>query len=136
MDADFSELYELVESLESAPKNFGPYARKAVEVTARKVKDSTVSKVKGRKQLGHAAYAIDYELQGFSGPSSGIDAEIGYNKGFSAGRLGNLIEFGAPGSLNRLSPGSELQRSLAENQEDFVRGLAIALDDSLKASRL
>lgn len=137
MSADFSELTELARDFDSVPEKSGPYIRKAVEVSARKVKDASRSKVQSRKYFRQAASAIDYELVGTQGAGvTVLDAEVGYNKSIDAGKLGNLIEFGAPGASNRLAPGSELQRSLVENQDDFVNGLEKALNDGLRATIL
>jgi hypothetical protein len=136
LSADFSELSVLAADLGAAPKNVGPNVRKALEVTARKVKDSARDAVRGRRHWKQAARSIDYELKGFQGFGvSVLEAEIGYNKE-SSGNLGNLMEFGAPGSKNRLRPGRELQTSLQKNRDDFVKGLGIAVDDSLKAAKL
>lgn len=137
MDADFSDLNILAQDLENVPSKAGPLIRKAVEVTANKVKSSARERVSGRKELDHAATAIDYELKGFQGfGATVLDAEIGYNKGKSAGKLGNLVEFGAPNAGNQLAPGGELQAALGQNEADFESGLAKAIDDALRASGL
>lgn len=136
MDADFSELMQLSEDLESAPKTLPKYLRKALDVTSIKVKKDAQATVKGRKGLGHAAGAIDYELKGSSGSVSEMSSEVGYNKGKPAGALGNLIEFGAPNSGNQLSPSHDLGNALLNNEDDFVHGLEKAVDDALKASKL
>jgi len=158
MDADFSELIALSMDLDNVPRNAGPKIRQAVEISARNVKDAAQAKVRGRTILGHAAQSIDYELKGFQGfGATVLDAEIGYNKGKPAGALGNLIEFGAPGARAHmlvrgrrgwrnvpvpgspsrpLAPGTELQRALAETEDDFVNGLDIAIEDSLREAGL
>ena len=136
MDADFGELDRLAIDLARAPAALPKYLRKSLEVTARNVKDDARKTVGARKYFKGGASAIDYELTGFSGAVSGMDAEIGYNKGVRAGRLGNLIEFGAPRSNNSLPPGSELQKALAANREDFERGVLAAVDDALREVNL
>lgn len=154
---DFSEVMQLAADLEEAPKNLPKYLRKSLEVTARKVKNAARDKVKGREMLSQAAAAIDYELDGYTGPTSGMSAEVGYRKGFGAGALGNLVEFGAPRArevilvkskggvywlakkdapIKALAPGMELQRSLHENEDDFQRGVEAALDDAMKEVNL
>ncbi len=134
---DFSELDTLAADLDGAASNVGPYARKAVEVSARNVKDGARRRVRGRKHFKQGANAIDYELKGFQGfGATVLDAEIGYDKDHASGKLGNLIEYGAPGASNQLAPGSELQAALQETREDFVTGIEQAVDDALKASRL
>ncbi len=136
MDVDFGELDRLAADLGSAPQTLPKYLRKALEGTARDVKDDAVKRVGSRKYFKGGASAIDYELSGFSGAASGMDAEIGYNKSRRAGRLGNLIEFGAPRSNNSLPPGGELQKALTANREDFERGIVAAVDDALREVNL
>ena len=137
MNVDFSELDRLAADLGKASSGAGPFIRKAVEVTARNVKDDARKLVRSRRHFRQAANAIDYELTGSQMfGSTVLDAEIGYNKGTASGRLGNLIEFGAPRSNNSLPPGGELHKALALNRQDFVDGLSEALDDGLKASGL
>lgn len=135
---DFSELTELAADIESAPGKLPRYLRKAVEVTARNVKDGARERVSRRKGFSQAAGAINYDVEDVSNglTTGGVDAEIGYNKHWRAGRLGNLIEFGAPGSTNRLPPGGELQDALHEQRGDFETGIERAVDDALKAAGL
>lgn len=133
MDVDVSELDRLAADLGSVGDNSGPFVRKAVEVAARNVKNDARDAVRGRKHFKGGASAIDYELKGFQGfGATVLDAEIGYDKGKPGGKLGNLIEFGAPRSNNSLPPGSELQTALKKNQGDFESGLEKAVDDALR----
>lgn len=158
MDADFSELIALAVDLERVSTNAGPHIRKAVEATAFDVKKDAVKKVRGRKMLGQAATAIDYELKGFQGfGATVLDAEIGYDKGKPGGPLGNLVEFGAPrapevrrirdkqgnpqwipvkGTSKPLPPGSELQGALQENEDNFIERLDAAIDDAMEEAGL
>jgi hypothetical protein len=132
VEFDFSELNELAADLESASDRLPKHLAKALGVTSKNVKESAQKKVQGRKHFKQAAAAIDYELSGYSGAVSGMTSEIGYNKGRPAGRLGNLLEFGAPGAGNHLAPGGELQDALHENEDDFVTGIDRAVDDALR----
>lgn len=136
MDADFSELMSLATDLDEAPANLPKYLRKALDVTSIKVKKDAQATVKGRKGLGHAAGAIDYELDGKSGAVSEMSSEIGYDKGKPAGALGNLIEFGAPNAGNHLSPSHDLGNALLANEGDFVKGVAAAADDAMREAGL
>ncbi len=150
---DFSEVMELAANFESAPAALPKYLRKSLEVTSRKVKNGAQEKVKRREMVAQAAPAIDYELGGSSGTVSTMSSDIGYRKGFGAGALGNLVEFGAPRArevilvknkhgvywlakpdapIRSLAPGMELQRSLHENEDDFEKGVLAAIDDSLR----
>lgn len=128
---DFSALGALAADLESAPDALPKHLGKALGVTSRRVKESAQKRVRGRKHFRQAASAIDYELSWYSGSVSGMSSEIGYNKDRPAGRLGNLVEYGAPRSGNRLSPGGELQDALHENEDDFQRGVEAAVSDAL-----
>lgn len=132
MDADFTELLSLAADLEGAPDNLPKYLGKALGVTSKKVKESAAKKVGGRKHFSQAASAIDYELTGYSGAVSGMSSEIGYNKDKDAGKLGNLVEFGAEKANHQLAPGGELQAALRENEGDFEIGVSAAVDDAMK----
>lgn len=136
MADDFSELMELAADIDSASTALPKYLAKALGVTSKKVKESAQDRVRGRKHFKQAASAIDYELDGYSGTSSGMSSEIGYNKGQPAGNLGNLVEFGAPSSGNSLAPGGELQAALTENEGDFVRGVEAAAADAMREANL
>ena len=136
MDAEFSELMTLSADIEAAPKALPKYLRKALDVTSIKVKKDAQATVKGRKGLGHAAGAIDYELKGSSGSVSEMSSEVGYNKGKPAGALGNLIEYGAPNSGNQLAPSHDLGNALLANEGDFVDGIEKAAADALAEVRL
>lgn len=136
MDADFSELMSLAADIEDAPKALPKYLRKALDVTSIKVKKDAQATVKGRKGLGHAAGAIDYELKGSSGSVSEMSSEIGYDKGKPAGALGNLIEFGAPNSGNQLAPSHDLGNALLANEGDFVKGVEAAAADAMREAGL
>jgi hypothetical protein len=134
---DFSELDRLAADLGTVSTNAGPFINSAVQRTSINVKKAAARKVGARKHFKQAAAAIDYEvktLQAFG--TSQVQAEIGFNKDRPAGQLGNLTEFGAPGSRNALTPGNELQSALAENQQDFIEGLDKALGDALRGSGL
>ena len=155
MADDFSELYQLAADLEKGPDVLSLYVRKAIQVTSNKVKKDAQASVQGRKNLGHAASAITYETKE---SSTGVSSEIGYDKGRGAGKLGNLIEFGAPnarammnvrgkggkwvtvpvpgGGMKPLPPSHDLGNALLNNEEDFVYGLERARDDAMKASGL
>jgi len=128
-DFDFSQVQSLSADLSKAAMEVAPFATKAVEVTARNVKDAARKSVGSDRYFKAAAAKIAYDMQ----PSAdGIGAEIGYDKG-GAGNLGNLREFGAPGSPNHLAPHDDLANALHENEDDFQHGLEVAIADSLKA---
>jgi hypothetical protein len=127
---DLSELNKLAADLGTVAGKAGPKLRSAIEYTSVEVKKGAQQKVGRRKHFKQAAAGIDYEVK--SG-LTGIEAEVGYSKDRSdAAKLGNLVEFGAPGSKNALTPGNELQRSLKENEGDFLTGIEKAAGDALR----
>lgn len=132
MADDFSELMALAADLGDAAAA-SPFVRKAVQVTANKVKQDARDSASGRKDIGHASRAIDYEL---SESNSGVEAEIGYNKDQPAGRLGALVEFGGLHAGNHLAPSHDLGNALLNNENDFEAGLARAVDDALREAGL
>lgn len=130
---DLLELDHLAADLGAAGTAAAPFVRKAVEVTARHVKDDTRKVVQDDKYFKRIAGSIDYDLDDKLGQ---VDAEIGYNKDIPAGRLGNIREYGAPGSPNSIAPHNDLTTALTHNQSDFVKGIEIAASDALKAKGL
>lgn len=136
IQVDTSELNELAASFDRAAYGLAGFVSKALNITALRIKRGSVAKVRARRRWRGGARAIDYEVSRFAGfGASVIQAEIGYNKG-KGGSIGSLIEFGAPGASNALTPGNELARTLREEEADFVSGLEKALDDSLKREGL
>lgn len=134
---NFDELTQLAADLGEVPDNFGPFLNSAIQFTSKEIKKSAAKKVRGRKNLGQAAQAIDYELKIFRGFGvSLLQSEIGYDKDKNAGELGNLIEFGAPGSPNTLTPGNELVTSLHEQEADFEKGIRQASADAERKAGL
>jgi len=133
-DFDFSDIMKLAADLDSVADGIEGPLKKALNVTSMGVKKSAQAKVRGRKGLGHAASGITFDVKETAG---GVESEIGYDKARGgAALLGNLVEFGAPGSPNALTPGNELQSSLQENEADFVRGVLRAVDDAQRKAGL
>jgi hypothetical protein len=134
---DFSELDRLAADLESVPKNITPFLVSAIKFTSVNVKRAASRKVGRRRHFKQAAQAIDFEVKHFTGFGVNIiQSEVGYDKERPAGELGNLVEFGAPGSPNALTPGNEMQSSLRENEADFVRGIERAEADARRKAGL
>lgn len=129
MDVDFSELDKLAADLREGPESVGRFARKAVEVTARKVKDSWRENAQGMSHAPAFPYSISYDIEGSFGQ---IDAEIGPDKGATQGALGNLIEFGSRNN----APQGLGHGALQANEQDFADGLQRAVDDSLREAGL
>lgn len=120
------ELAHLRASLERVPAKTMPLIRKAVEVTARHVKDD--ARALAAAQVGkHARQypaAMEYEMK-----SSGDDirAEIG-PRPHGQGNLAPIFETGNPFSGRKPA----LEPALEHNADDFVTGLGKALDDGLQ----
>lgn len=123
MADDFREIFELADDISDAPARTRPFARKAVEFTARNVKDDWR---KGARRTGLGGYAasVDYDIT--MGMSSTIEAEIGPNLGKKQGALG-LVE-DAPGGV-RSAPQHAGRDALDKNLEDFYEGLEKAVAD-------
>jgi hypothetical protein len=134
---DFDELNRLAADLGTVPKTIGPFLESAIKFTSVNVKRAASRKVGRRRHFRQAAQAIDFEVKHFSGFGVNIiQSEVGYDKEKRAGELGNLVEFGAPGSPNALTPGNELVLSLRENEADFIRGVERAEEDARRKAGL
>lgn len=131
-EVDFSDLDLLAADLGDVPSNVGPNVLKAVEVSARNIKNSWRDKLKGARALPGAARSISYTVKGSaSGAGSQVNAEIGAtNRG--QGSLVGKTEFG---SVNN-GPKGYGTAALAETQEDFERGLSRALEDAERRAGL
>lgn len=127
-DFDFSEIDKLAADITDAADAL-PNIKKAVSVTAFKVKESWRDRLKGSDTLPALPYAINYDVK-VAGDS--VEAEIGFDKSKKQGALGNISEFG---SINNPPRGFGLA-SLEENQGDFETGIHRAIDDTLKESGL
>lgn len=125
-DFDFSELTAFGDELAKAPVKAVPNIRKAVEFTARGVKDTWRKSANGRSRSLHAyPAAINYDMQLDSDGS--IGAEIGPVLG-GQGSFG-LVE-DAPGGV-RSAARHDDRAALKANERDFYDGLEKALGDSL-----
>lgn len=127
MADDFSELNELVADLTAVPEAANRNVKKAIEVTARNVKDdwkqgATVSRGYAKSYAAAVDYTIKY-------PGGAIEAEIGPSLGRTPGASAGFLE-DAPGGV-RSSPQHAGRDALEANEEDFVRGLEIAVFDAL-----
>jgi len=131
---DFSDVLKLAADLGQVPDNAGPNIRKAVEVTARNVKDTWRDSLKGSKHIPRGPSSVSYDIKGESALSgSSVTAEIGPTVG--AGGVGGLVgmlEYGTPTS----GPTGFGARALQENEGDFQRGLEIALQQAERKAGL
>lgn len=126
------DLFSLVRDLGEIPKETAPFVRKAIEVTARHIKDQIKDDYSGARNLGGASRSISYDIQGSTGARlGGISAEIGPELG-SQGSVVGLVDEGAPRTPGR----HRIAKALANNTDDFESGLDKAIADGLKAAGL
>lgn len=97
---------------------------KAVAVTSRKIQTAARARIRGHKYLPQYPASITYDVRG--GLVS-IEGEIGPDKDRPQGALGNILEFGTA----KNAPIEHLGPALAENEEDLVRGIELAVHQAL-----
>ncbi|MEV4437486.1 hypothetical protein AB0K09_00465 [Streptomyces sp. NPDC049577] len=117
-------LVETEAYLAGVPARLAVTGRQAVEVTARKVKDSARQRISGHKYLPQYPRSITYEVKT---TAAGVEAEIGPDKGAAQGALGNIIEYGSANN----APLPHLGPALEENADDLARGVEIAVAHAL-----
>ena len=127
-DDDFSELYELAADLTHVPDTANRNIKKAVEVTARHIKDdwrqgAEVSRGGGFSE--NYSSSIFYDVKVGAGE---IGAEIGPELGRPGGSAG-FLEEGGPGVKS--APQHAGRDAVEANEEDFLQGLEIAIFDAL-----
>lgn len=126
-DDDFSRL---ARDLGGVPKGTGKFLRKAVEVTARHVKDSWKDRLKGSPHVPGGPASITYDLK----PGrDGMGAEIGPELGRGQASIVGILEVG---SASHVSPRGFGLAALHDNEADFEHGIELAVDDALKAAGL
>lgn len=128
VEFDFYEVNELVADLGDAPKKVIPNVRKAVEVTARNVKDDWRSEAKslsGKHAKGYPS-SIDYTME--LNTNGEIGAEIGPTPGKGQGSLGILED--APGGVGS-RPQKAGTKAAKKAEKDFEAGLLKAVGDVL-----
>lgn len=128
IDFDFSELNELSADLGQVPLRVIPNIRKAVEITARNVKDDWKAGVPSIQSRGSRLFesSIDYDLQLNS--DGAISAEIGPNLDRVGGSFGLLED--APGGV-RSAPQHAGRKAAKKNEQDFMDGLAKAIEEAI-----
>ena len=137
------DLILLAADLSRAPREAWPFIGKALEVTARGVKDDWNQNLGGSRNSGsafkHIGRSVDYTL-GVSGSSlarfalsgsaggEGLVAEIGPNLGRLQGAMAGWFEEGQS-NIPALHAG---EAAMKANEADFERGIAKAVDDGLR----
>ena len=125
---DFSELMKLGADLGNAPTKAVPFIRKAVEVTARNIKDdwrpNAVVNFGGARAYSKS---VDYEM--VLKTDGVIGAEIGPNQNRFAGRFGFLED--ANGGV-KSAPQNAGRDAAKKNEADFIKGILTAGEDAIK----
>lgn len=127
MADDFPELLELAADLSGIPAEANRNVKKAIEVTARNVKDdwrqgATVSRGYASSYAAAVNYTIKY-------PGGAIEAEVGPSLGKTPGASAGFLE-DAPGGV-LAAPQHAGRDALEANEDDFVRGLEIAITEAV-----
>lgn len=114
---DVSEVRALARDLGKVAGRAVPEATKVVERGALNVKKDWQARWKGLAHAPSLASAVTYELKIGVGT---IAAEVGPDKSYRQGALGNLIEFGSV--KNAAHPGGA--PALAAEEPRFIKALA------------
>jgi hypothetical protein len=125
---DYSELSKLAADLGEIPAKTHANVRKAIEVTARHVKDDWRDPLSQSEMIPRGAFTVSYDI---ATDSEGVTAEIGPTvRGKGSHWLGGLIgtlEYGTPTT----PPTGYGHAALQKNEDDFEKGLAEAVKDIL-----
>jgi hypothetical protein len=124
MTVDVTGISAVVTDLEAFQIRFMVNARKAVQVTSKKIKADAQNRIKGHKYLPAYPYSITYDTKFIA---DGVEGEIGPDKGRAQGPLGNIIEYGT----SKNAPIPHLGPALDANIDDLVRGIDIAVSQAL-----
>lgn len=119
------DLRRLAADLSAAGPAVRPFARKALQVTARSMKDEWRA---GADRTGLAGYAADITYETHERGAT-LDAEIGPTIG-DAGSFGFVEDAG--GGV-RSAPQHAARNALENNEDDFERGVERAAADALRA---
>lgn len=124
IEYDFSDLMKLAADLGKVPADVAPNVKKAVQVTALKVKKDWSAEAKRSGLAGYAA-SVDFDLKE---SRSGVEAEIGPNLGRNQGSFG-FVEDGGGGVKS--APQHAGRNASRKNEADFVTGLEKAIGEIL-----
>lgn len=127
VEADFSELNQLAADLTAAGTKVRPFVRKALQVTAHKIRDDWRANAPIDAPQGFVKsypVSITYDTRESAGS---IEAEIGPELDRPGGTAGFLEE----GTVQR-PPQHAGRDALEANEQDFIDGLEIAVMDALE----
>ena len=126
---DYTDLTKLAVDIGAVPGDTSENVRTAVKVSSLNIKNAWKAKLQGSATLPALPNAVTFDM---AESAAGVESEIGFDKGRKQGALGNISEYGTP----KTAPRGFGLASLNENQEDFERGIEIAIDQALKAAGL
>lgn len=122
------DMSKLVADLSGAPRKAAPLFRKAVEVTARYVRDDWRAPLGGSRYVPAGAASVTYDIRGGLGlRGDAIEGEVGPELGRNQGSIVGILETGTPTT----GPRGFGLAALAKNAADFERGLAIAAEEAV-----
>lgn len=136
---DTSELDRFEAHIGKATTRLIENTSKALEVSARNIRDDWRAPLAGSATVPAGAYSVTFDMHaesvrglavgaaGIAGGVTGLRAEIGPELGRAQGPIVGLLEEGTP----TVGPRGFGLAALQKNQGDFERGLAQAAEDSL-----
>lgn len=128
IEFDFSDLNRLAAQLGEVPDNAGENIRKAIQVSAFKVKRDWQANLSQSRAFSAGAASISYTTEY-------ADREIRAVIGARLGGVGSLVFINEFGALST-APKASGQKALQANQDDFVRGMSLALEDAERQAGL
>ena len=135
MSDDFAELHTLSRDLASADARVADNVEKALKVTSMSVKKSWQKKA-ARSGLKRYAASVDFEVKRFAAfGGAAVEAEVGPNlsRGVGVPSFGFVED--APGGV-KSAPQFAGRDALADNADDFEKGISIAIGDLLDGLNL
>jgi hypothetical protein len=128
IDFDFGEVLTLSADFGEAGTKVVPFARAALEVSARHIKDDWREEADGvNSSLKRYGAAVSYDID--LNTDGGMSAEIGPDLSKRQGTFGFIEE--ANGGV-RSAPQRNVDKALRRNLADFEKGMAQAGEDALK----
>jgi hypothetical protein len=128
MGAKISGADELIADLNNAAEHVVDETKKVVKRGANNIKRDTQAKWAGARYAPSLAAAVSYDVT--SGGTS-VKAEIGPDKSKRQGALGNIYEYGVPGT----APQPALSPALDAEEPRFVKALEDLAGDLLDGKR-
>lgn len=127
MSGDFSDFAALEADLRNAPSSANQFINKAIEVTARKIRDDWRKGAAVSVGDGYSAQYASSIFYDIKYPGGSIEAEIGPELGRPGGSAGFLED--ANGGVDA-SPQHAGRNAVEAHENDFIRGLEKALFDA------